>query len=1294
MPPRSLLSRFKGKVSRAFSRERGSSSPTRTSTDSGSRPPGGNPATALSASQSLDDGVPVIPDPQPSPAALSAPAPAGNPSADQALVLAQQAQPVALPERNLWLVAREMLSQDLQEQLAFAEEKSQDAVTLTANENTNVQQVSGIDAIILRAQKLIDIEEQKRYKTLGAKLLGSTETFKQLVDAGLEYDPTGYGKTAWGVVSFGLTWAINVKDMREFVFENSDYLARLLARYFVYENMYRAGTYAGSSMRGRLEDAIADVYYAVYTYVISMMRYLDNNSWVHAFQGIVPVEDREISDLKTKIENKDKIVSDLLIEVRSEARGKEYNALKAGLDKIGLQFSAMIQPLEYWTLRFDQRLDNLEKTYGETRPQRRLIDQSHGHKFVVPRWQRRDFAGREDIVAQIQDLSRHNAQSTVLVALTGMGGIGKSEIALEYAHAQRTSCSVFWVNAQTSETLQESFVNIAGELASREQKANVAIRLVRNWCEENSKSWVMIFDNAIDWNTVKPYIFPGSSRQILFTTRNQAFAPFEAGVQKIKVPPLAETDSLVLLLAGLSGSTESQTMLLDDIRSYVVQNIDCGPHSETSFKETTIGAFLIDKLAVEDFASLRTFSNEYLGHLPLAIVQFTAYISSAKISLREYIKKFEIQKRMILKWKLDSAEYNESVMTTWELSYNLIDNNFSTDLLKFLAFLNPQGISIGLLKDTFKPVRWWHGLMSGSLIQAHDAGLEFLETDHEDYDFDSSLAKLESLSLVERISPTTGVAPVICMHALVHEWIQLRMSEQDRMIWIERSMMVLYSSLPPLIQSKQDLETELRSERVLTHGSVALRNARVYIQKRKSESPVPKTFIMLFLEIYLWYRGSEYLVMARQLADLNTAANSPVTPMLAAASLLDMFDVYITSEIQSSPESSKVIGNVNALDSVSLSASDHRTWVTYAVLANRLTSDIKGAWHSAFIEWDQDVRITLTQTVAPPQLEKFCTSEISYAENCNDSTDIATICQAYVNSPWMRQIDWEKSKDRHDFVAQVPIATTALEHGLIEFDKFFLEYLRASAGKEKHDIIFHILDHPKLSIPLLSKGLLYHSSGVPLPSLWQALQQRPRICQNVVYGLQGNSPGSVALYDQAYPWIRSLFRCCEIGDITTIPNESGVDLSCRNLYQQHFLSCWQHYGISNLRTQEWAWELAIYYRKEEEFFKRLLLWESIAEKCEKLGKRDPFTKKWYSSFWDGPSGVDSIREQWWHYVQTWGGLEGQKLKGLEDMGYSETATVRDEMLQRYVVHFREILGAQNEWSLFWAEKALGLSLEI
>ena len=70
-----------------------------------------------------------------------------------------------------------------------------------------------------------------------------------------------------------------MKDMREFVFENFDLIAQILKRYLTYENWYQAGLpYVGTSMRTRLEEAMIDVYCALYNYIISMMQYLVRGS--------------------------------------------------------------------------------------------------------------------------------------------------------------------------------------------------------------------------------------------------------------------------------------------------------------------------------------------------------------------------------------------------------------------------------------------------------------------------------------------------------------------------------------------------------------------------------------------------------------------------------------------------------------------------------------------------------------------------------------------------------------------------------------------------------------------------------------------------------------------------------------------------------------------------------------------------------------------------------------------------------------------------------------------------------
>ena len=62
---------------------------------------------------------------------------------------------------------------------------------------------------------------------------------KSLVDAGLKFDTSGYGAIAWSALSFGLQIDISAKEVREFVFQSSEVVAQVIARYAAYEILYR-----------------------------------------------------------------------------------------------------------------------------------------------------------------------------------------------------------------------------------------------------------------------------------------------------------------------------------------------------------------------------------------------------------------------------------------------------------------------------------------------------------------------------------------------------------------------------------------------------------------------------------------------------------------------------------------------------------------------------------------------------------------------------------------------------------------------------------------------------------------------------------------------------------------------------------------------------------------------------------------------------------------------------------------------------------------------------------------------
>src|SRR6266699_2974137 len=149
----------------------------------------------------------------------------------------------------------------------------------------------------------------------------------------------------------------------------------------------------------------------------------------------------------------------------------------------------------------------------------------------VPTWNvpfRRNpfFTGREPIVTQVHSLL-HAGKTAALSqppAISGLGGIGKTQAAMEYAYRYRDEYQhVLWVQANTRETLTSSYVTLAGLLNLPEQGAqdqSLTIQAVKNWLEQHDR-WLLIFDNADDLSMVDAFLPSGSSGHTLFTTRAQ-----------------------------------------------------------------------------------------------------------------------------------------------------------------------------------------------------------------------------------------------------------------------------------------------------------------------------------------------------------------------------------------------------------------------------------------------------------------------------------------------------------------------------------------------------------------------------------------------------------------------------------------------------------------------------------------------------------------------------------------------------------------------------------------------------
>ncbi|BCL78998.1 helix-turn-helix domain-containing protein [Ktedonobacteria bacterium brp13] len=144
------------------------------------------------------------------------------------------------------------------------------------------------------------------------------------------------------------------------------------------------------------------------------------------------------------------------------------------------------------------------------------------------------FTGREEILEAL------HAQLGVdqVVALTqssalhGLGGVGKTQIALEYAYRYALEYrAVFWIGAETDEQIVSSLVHIAEvlQLPGRDDKDQQrVVALVQRWLT-TQKQWLLIWNNLEDLNLLPRFLPPTRQGAILLTTRSQVLGTLARG---------------------------------------------------------------------------------------------------------------------------------------------------------------------------------------------------------------------------------------------------------------------------------------------------------------------------------------------------------------------------------------------------------------------------------------------------------------------------------------------------------------------------------------------------------------------------------------------------------------------------------------------------------------------------------------------------------------------------------------------------------------------------------------------
>ncbi|HVU66852.1 MAG TPA: TIR domain-containing protein, partial [Ktedonobacteraceae bacterium] len=368
------------------------------------------------------------------------------------------------------------------------------------------------------------------------------------------------------------------------------------------------------------------------------------------------------------------------------------------------------------------------------------------------------FTGQEHVLARLSEAlhpGETDAHGYPRIALSGLGGIGKTQLAVEYAYRHRSAYdAILWVNANTTENLMRSYSELARLLKLPDcdaQEQERVVQAVKDWLRKE-RNYLLILDNADTPSFLRQFMPQDAGGHLLITTCVATIT--EAGLGL--AAPLA--------LEALDPETGAQLLL----RRANLLTTATPPDQE-----------LACLLSIE------------LGGLPLALDQAGAYIASKPTSLARYQQLYQQHHLKLLRKRNNEIEHPEPVVTTWDISFRAVEETdpAAANLLRFCAFLAPSGIPEYIL-------------IAGTEGLAPMFADELL--------LDEAIGVLRSYSLIERDSESG----MIHMHRLVQEVVRERMEEKEQVKWTARAMEAVLMVYP----DDPDVANWPRQEQLLPHA--------------------------------------------------------------------------------------------------------------------------------------------------------------------------------------------------------------------------------------------------------------------------------------------------------------------------------------------------------------------------------------------------------------------------------------------------------------------------------------------
>ncbi|EKJ67737.1 hypothetical protein FPSE_12108 [Fusarium pseudograminearum CS3096] len=328
------------------------------------------------------------------------------------------------------------------------------------------------------------------------------------------------------------------------------------------------------------------------------------------------------------------------------------------------------------------------------RSQGKFRKQNHAAHCLVPYSYNPDFIGRSGTLEVLKSQLGHTGTGTESqahrrAALHGLGGVGKTQIALAYSRWLQDfskNTSVFWVHASSAERFSEAYTKIARacKIPGHDDPSFDALSVVKDWLEsDESGQWMMVVDNADDMQLFFPQ--PADSPQSESDEENDSLAEF--------IPECVHGTVLITTRNMQVGSR-----LLKGKRPIEVGKMD-------EYEATQ----LLRQRVHQGDESLKTLLqlSSRLEFLPLALVQAAAFIQENCISVDEYLELLngsEDDLIQLLDEEFEAvgrdSDTPRAVAQTWMLSFQKIEKQypFAAELLSLMSLFDRQAIPIEFLE--------------------------------------------------------------------------------------------------------------------------------------------------------------------------------------------------------------------------------------------------------------------------------------------------------------------------------------------------------------------------------------------------------------------------------------------------------------------------------------------------------------------------------------------------------------------------------------------------------------------